>query len=155
MHTLKYPKEQLMLAKHRFECFGRAVNERYIAVDNIPFRSLEQLVASYPILTNHLDALAILVNFMLVGDAFWVITDIDNFRQDYLTLYRREGSLNGCKWSHPYGQLDLSTLENPKITDGKFCFFAICAINELPYAASCSYPFSSTSLSPKYELLSL
>lgn len=155
LHTL-WPKMELPMASHQLCCLGTLPSQRHITVDGIPFSSLEQLVSSYPTLLEQLDLLANIVNFLLVGEHFHVITNVELFKRSYLHNLQKEEereNLHNSYLRHPYGRLDISALLPPHFLEERFIFFTLNTINDLLYSGSCRYPFLDDCLEAKYELL--
>lgn len=129
------PRQLVILKGNQFLCTGEQPEQRRIQVNGIPYPSLKRLLEDYPILLNQLQELAILVNFILVGDTYRVIKEISSYKREY------------------HGEYNVNDMHPPKIVDRRFIYYVTNEVNDIPYRASCLYPLSDVLSDASYELL--
>lgn len=140
------PKLIVYIGSTSYLCKGNSAESRRIEVEDIPFYSIGTLVSTFPELMHHPSVLAQCANFLLSGETFRVITDLNVFKRNY--LHTQESTLET-----KYGRIDLNQIHSPRFVANSFIFFVWNEINDLPYRVQCSYPFSNNRNDILYSIL--
>jgi hypothetical protein len=129
-----------------------------VLYDGKAYRNLSNLFEEFPDLLQSNDLsnkAAKIINFMLRGLTFDVVTDVDAFKNRYRSQIVKESTIhnNQTFLTRSYGVYDVTTMHAPSWDKGTMVFFAVNNSIRVPYKVTYQPPMEGHQGKCKYELL--